>query len=144
MAVSLVTPVVGRKVFRHAFGFGDLWIQYEIRTGGVLPDQLDYVIVRHDFPELPEINESADMDRFFLTGQSLAAVQPSRGQTVWIDEQGRVTRLGRALRLGDLKILQNVGLAQDIRRAEMPPLSSPDEFLAVVAKLRAGSARQEN
>ena len=110
----------------------------------MLPDQLDYVIVRHDFPELPEINESADMDRFFLTGQSLAAVQPSRGQTVWIDEQGRVTRLGRALRLGDLKILQNVGLAQDIRRAEMPPLSSPDEFLAVVAKLRAGSARQEN
>lgn len=144
VAISLVADVVRRNASRGAFGFGDLWIQYEIRTGGVLPDQLDYVIVRHDFPELPEINESADMDRFFLTGQSLAAVQPSRGQTVWIDEQGRVTRLGRALRLGDIRTLQNVGLAWDIRRAEMPTLSSPDEFLAVIARLRTGSAGQEN
>jgi len=144
LAISFVASVLGRNASRSAFGFGDLWIQYEIRTGGLLPDQLDYVIVRHDFPELPEINETADIDRFFLTGQSLAAVQPSQGQTVWIDEQGRVACLGKALRLGDIRILQNVGRAQDIRCAEVPILSSPDEFLAVVARLRAGSARQEN
>lgn len=144
VAISLVADVVGRNTFRGTFGFGDLWIQYEIRTGGLLPDRLDYVLVRHDLPELPEINETADMDRFFLTGQSLAAVQPSQGQTVWIDEQGCVTRLGSALRLSDIKVLQNFGLAQDVNRTEMPTLSSPDEFLAVVARLRAGSTRQEN
>jgi len=133
LVVSLVAGVVGGKVSRGTFGFGGLWIQYEIHTGGLRSDRLDYVIVRHDLPEIPKPDKPSDMDRFFLTGKALRAVQPDPGQTVWIDPQGDVTPLGQALSLADIKSLQRAALTHT------PPITTPEEFLAALAKLKAGS-----
>ncbi len=132
---SLVAGAVGGKASRGTFGFGGLWIQYEIRTGGLRSDRLDYVIVRHDLPEIPKPDKPSDMDRLFLTGKALRAVQPDPGQTVWIDREGHVTPLGQALSLADVKRLRRAGLAN------IPPITTPEEFLAALAKLKAGSGR---
>ena len=151
-----------------SFGFGGLWIEYEVRSGGVLPKRLAYVVISETSPicsgydgstnactllfgdpnsitigqECGEISWTDSEGHVVRLGPGLrladvatpensVTVRPKRGETIWIDELRRVTSLGRALRLEDMETLGNA------RSDEGPTISSPEEFLATVARLRA-------
>jgi len=147
-----------------SFGFGGLRINYRVRSGGVLPERLAYVVISEVFPICSGYEQATNKCTFVFgdpnsitvrpeDGESLwtddqgrvrplrlediaklensVTFRPKRRETIWIDEQRHVTSLGRALRLEDIETLRNAS------SRETPKISSPEQFLAIVTRLRA-------
>jgi acyl-coenzyme A synthetase/AMP-(fatty) acid ligase len=123
--------IAGTSSSGGSFGFGGLGIHYEVRTGGLLADRLEYAVITQAYPQRQEYWESEGAYTLAFAGQDVMTVRPKRGETVWVDEQGHVTSLGRVLNAEDIATLKNS------TSAESPTLSSPEEFLATVARPRA-------
>lgn len=85
-------------VYGASFGFGNLYINYSVAHGGLLGDRLVYAVILQDnYPR--SSGESAEHKfAFVFPGDHLVIVQPRRGETVWVDGQYQITRLGRVLR----------------------------------------------
>ncbi len=129
--------IVGTSSSGGSFGFGGLGIHYEVRTGGVLADRLEYAVITQAYPQRQEYWESEGAYTLAFAGHDVMTVRPHRGETVWVDEQRHVTSLGRVLTAEDIATLNKS------TSAESPTLSSPEEFLARVARLRADKGEGE-
>jgi len=165
--------IFGSSSSFRSLGFGGLWIDYEVRSGGVLPERLAHVVISEISPigsggggstnactllfgdpnsitTGQECGETSWTDsqghvvrlgpgvrlEDMATPENSVTFRPERRETIWIDEQHHVTSLGRALSLEDMETLGNA------RSDEGPTISSPEEFLATVARLRAKSAQR--
>jgi hypothetical protein len=131
MGISIVQGViVGTSGYGGSFGFGNLYIMYDVDCGGLLPERLVYAVILPSFPE--QMKGGADNGcTFVFAGHHPVTVRPRRGETVWIDEQYHITFLGRALHAKDVAALRELG------NSGRPAISSAEEFLAIVAKLGA-------
>lgn len=131
----LVTAVrnftVGPNGAGGGFGFGGLWIQYDIRSGGLLPERFRYIVIAQTFPE-NQAQKSNGVFTFTFAGGNPIQVRSAGQETVWVDPQGSVTNLGRALCPKDIELLQTHN--HEVK----PPISTPEEFLAILERLRAG------
>jgi hypothetical protein len=159
--VGLVLLYVGIALVRSAlegtewyganFGVGNLRVSYSVDRGGLLPDRLLYAIIVPPSlaTQMSSTNTSctfefADGDSVTvrpkrgktvqLDGRHRVTIEPRRGETVWIDDQCRVTSLGRVLDAGDFAALEKASYEE--RSAH---LSSPEEFLALVTRLKSGA-----
>jgi hypothetical protein len=128
--------VVGRAGPHVSFSLGNLWIQYETRSGGLFGESLIRAVVTEGFPKHQSYDRSTETYGFALA-YGLATVRPERGEAVWVDEQGRVTHLGAVLHPEDLGALEKLKAQEDLSGGEGPSISSPEEFLALVDGLRA-------
>jgi hypothetical protein len=126
--------LVGPNGTAEGFGFGGLWIQYDIRTGGLLSESFRHIVIAQTFPENQAQGESAGVFTFTFAGRNPIEVQSAGQETVWVDPQGNVTNLGRVLRPEDIELMQTH------RNEVKPPISTPEEFLAIVERLRGGEA----
>jgi hypothetical protein len=124
--------LVGPNGNGEGFGFGGLWILYDIRTGGLLPESLKYIVITQTLSENQTSDGSTGVFTFTFVGRDPIEVQSAGQETVWVDPQGGVANLGRALRPEDNELLQT-----HIHEVK-PPISTPEEFLAILVRLRAG------
>jgi hypothetical protein len=122
---------VGLYSYGGGFGFGNLDVLYEVEAGGLLGERLVYAVIIPGFPERGYSKESDNTYTFRFADGNSVAVRPERGEMVWVDQRYHVQRLGRVLRAGDIHRLKEFG---DRRRSAT--ISSPQEFLAIVARLR--------
>jgi hypothetical protein len=106
-----------------SFGLGGPYIHYQVRNGRLLGDRLEYAVITQVFPK----NQWSDGSTytFLFTGHNPLTVRLKRGQTLWVDQQGRVTSLGQKLDPRDCEALR---LLADDRTLS---ISSLEEFLAV-------------
>jgi hypothetical protein len=126
--------VVGSAGPHVSFSLGNLWIQYEMRSGGLWAERLIHAVVTQGFPKHQMYHTSTNTYGLGLA-HGAATFRPERGETVWVDEQGRVTHLGRVLHPEDMEALEKLRAQQDLDGSEGPSISSPEEFLALVAGL---------
>ncbi|OHB65672.1 MAG: hypothetical protein A2Y77_15440 [Planctomycetes bacterium RBG_13_62_9] len=132
VGVAVVRAVLfGTSGHGGGFGFGNLYILYDVDTGGLLPDRLAYAVITPDLAE--QTQGSAEEFTFVFAGDHVVKVPPRRGETVWVDEQYQVAHLGRLLYPEDIAALQKPG------DTERSTISSAAEFLAIVVGLRAAS-----
>jgi len=146
-----------------SFSFGGLRINYRVRSGGVLPERLAHVVISQVFPICSGYEQATNKctfvfgdpksitvrpedgeiiwtdDRGHVTPLSLenmaklensVTFRPKRREMIWIDDQYHITHLGRALSLEDMEALRNAPTG------ERSTISSPEQFLAIVARLR--------
>lgn len=124
--------LVGPNGTAGGFGFGGLWIQYDIRTGGLLPESFRHIVIAQTFPENQAQGESAGVFTFTFAGRNLIQVQSAGQETIWVDPRGIVANLGRVLRPADIELMQTH------KNEVKPPISTPEEFLAILERLRGG------
>jgi len=155
--------ICGGESSSRSFGFRGLRINYQVRSGGVLPERLAHVVISEVFPICSGYEQATNKctfafgDRNSITvrpedGESLwtddqghvmplslenmaklensVTFRPKRRETIWIDDQCHITHLGRALSLEDMEALENAPTG------ERATISSPEQFLAIVARLR--------
>lgn len=115
-------------------GFANLTIMYEIHSRRVWPDRVEYVVVAEDCSNNGVCYGPPYTCMFLFADGSSITFQPKRGETVWVDEEHHVASLGRILDTDDIANLEQY------EKDEGLTISSPEEFLEVVAKLRAESA----
>jgi hypothetical protein len=152
VGIALVRSALeGTECYGARFGVGNLYVAYSVDRGGLLSDRLLYAIIVPSgfWAQMSSTNTSCTLE--FVDGNSVTVrpkrgktvriddrhrvtIQPKRGDTVWIDDQYRVTSLGRVLDAGDFATLEKASYEQ--RSAH---LSSPEEFLALVTRLRSGA-----
>lgn len=105
--------------------FGNLWVKYSSGGG------IDNVVCSVDSPTT--CTSGGPHDRWMLAfpdGSSVEFVIINQ-QTVWIDKQHRVTFLGPVLTKEDVSLMRSHGHDEKLK------ISSPDELLTLVKKLRA-------
>lgn len=123
--------LVGSSGTGGAFGFGGLWIQYDIRTGGLLPESFRHIVIAQTFPE-NQAQESTGVFTFTFAGRNPIKVHSAGQETSWLDPNGTVINLGQALRPADIKLLQTHN------KEVKSPISTPEEWLAILERLRGG------
>lgn len=125
---GLHSLIVGPNTSGEGFNRCGLWVDYRARTGGLLGETLVDAVVVKPFPQ----NQWFDGQTFgfVFSGDLSVEVRPQPGETVWVDDEGRVVHMGRVLKVKDLTMLKTASIRTSI--------SSPDEFLAVIDDLRAG------
>jgi len=130
MSFGIRDILIGSNGAGGGFEFGGLWIQYDIRTGGLPPEIFTCIVVAQTFPEsLSE--ESTDVFTYKFVGGNPIKVRSAGQETIWVDPQGNVVNLGLVLRPEDIRLMQTH------RNEVKPPISTPGEFLAILARLRA-------
>ena len=129
--------VLGTTGSAGMFSLDDLWIRYEIRSGGLVPERLEYVIVTPRHPSHQLRKQSRDTYTFVFAGTEPVTVRPKRGETVWIDAQGGVTHLGPVLASNDVNRLR------DLSNSDKLTVSSEDEFLSLVGEMTTGTASRD-
>jgi hypothetical protein len=134
LIVAVRGLIVGSDSTGGDFGFDGLWIRYKIRCGGLLPERFTSIVVMQMRPENQSYDGWTDMYSFTFPGKPPIQVRSAGTETIWVDSQGRVTNLGRVVLPNDIDLLET----HDSR--ENSPISSPEEFRATLARLRAGEA----
>jgi hypothetical protein len=139
MGTVMVRGLVGGTGgYGGSFSLGNLRIVYRVNSGGLLPERLAYAMITPDLAQ--RTTESDDgggtlvSDRggatIVFARDPSATIKVRRGETAWIDAQYRVTSLDRVLRPRDIRAIEKLS------DREKPTISSPEEFLAIVAELR--------
>ena len=105
--------------------FGNLWVGYSFDSDNVC------VVFSVDDPN--SIKHSSPTNNWKLTFLDNSSVEFNiiKDETVWVDEKHRVTFLGDVLSKEDLSFITN------LRHDEELKISSPDELLEIVNKLKA-------
>ncbi len=153
VGIALVRNVVltGTQWHGASFGVDNHCVWYSVDRGGLLSDRVLYAYVtpcglgtqmyNHgtfftlEFADSNSVTVRPKRGKTVqLDGRHRVTIQPRRGDTIWIDDQYRVTSLGRVLDAGDYAALEKASSEQ--RSAHV---SSPEEFLALVARLRSGA-----
>ncbi len=62
--------LVGTSGTGGGFGFGNLWIQYDIRSGGLLPERVRHIVITQTFPENQAQDESTGVFTFTFAGRN--------------------------------------------------------------------------
>ncbi len=89
------------------FGLGGLWIHYEVRTGGVLPERLGHVIIAEAFPVCQSYEGSTNRCTLAFGDPDSITIYSEGREISWTDDQGHVTRLGPGWALEDIGRLEN-------------------------------------
>lgn len=124
--------LVGSDGTGGGFDFGGLWVQYDIRTGGLLRARFRHIVIAQTFPE--NQCEFSDVFTFKFAGPSPIEVRAAGQETVWVDPNGSVANLGRALRPADIQLLKTHN--NEVKS----PILTPAEFLVILARLRDAGA----
>jgi hypothetical protein len=131
LVTAVPNSIIGSRSTGGGFGFGGLWIQYDIRSGGLLPERFRHIVIAQTFPE-NQAQGSTGVFTFTFAGRNPIQVRSAGQETVWVDPNGSVTNLGRVLRPADIELMQTHN--HEVK----PPISTPEEFLAILVRLRAG------
>ncbi|MHC4517371.1 MAG: hypothetical protein ACYTAS_02175 [Planctomycetota bacterium] len=129
--------IVGSSTSLDGFGFGVLWVQYRVRSGGLLADRLKHAVIIQAVPERQDYDDWTNTCMFTFSGHEILTVRPERGRTVWVDERGHVMPLGRALSADDIATLRSLSSDRTLS------ISSLEEFLAIVTELKADPVAPE-
>lgn len=116
------------------FGFANLTIMCEVHSGRVRPDRVEYVVVAQDCSNNGVCYGPPHRCIVLFADGSSIRFQPKRGETVWVDQDHGVRSLGPILDTDDITNLEQYA------KEEAPTISSSEQFLEVVAGLRAESA----
>lgn len=135
-AVPSVVYSVPPSASYAAFSMGNLWVGYLSNPRDALSGEIEYVICSADAPKTCRFDGSTWMFTFsdnddYGTGFGSGS---NTGETVWMDKQHGVTHLGPVLSKEDVLLLSKHRNDAEFR------ISSPDELLALVKKLRAEQA----
>ena len=134
-SISIVHGLIaGASGSEGGFGLGNLWIRYGMRSGGLLGERLTHVVIAPAFPEDQKYDGSTNAYTLVFAGGNLVTIRPHRGETIWIDEQWHVTSLDRALTAQDITALEKSS------SRKRHGITSAEEFLAIIARLRAEPA----
>ncbi len=90
-----------------------------------------HIVIAQTFPE-NQAQESTGVFTFTFAGGNPVEVRSAGQEAVWVDPQGSVTNLGRALCPEDIELLKTHN--HEVK----PPISIPEEFLAILERLRVG------
>ena len=134
LVINLVNGLLFPPTAGRGFGFGNLGILYEVNSGIILPDRVEYVVVVEDYSNNGACYGPPYTCIFLFADANSIRFQPKRGETVWVDEEHHVESLGRILDTDDIANLEHYEKDEELT------ISSPDEFLEAVVKLRAESA----
>jgi hypothetical protein len=115
-----------------SFKLGNLWIGYSS------DDVRESVICSVDSPKTCTYGGSDNSRELTFSDGSSVKFRVIRDETVWIDQQHKVTFLGPLLEQEDVALLRNW------RQREIPELSSPKELMMVVDELKAENAASTN
>lgn len=111
-----------------SFHVGSLWIVHSSNRGGFWSKETECVICSVDPPKSSRHGESTWM-LTFSDGNSVE-VKIKKDETVWIDEQHRVTFLGPILNKEDVSLLRNHRYDEEFK------ILSPEELLEIVKRLK--------
>jgi hypothetical protein len=130
--VSYVPPSASYSSFR----MGNLWIAYLSNPGDASLNETQFVICSIVIPKTWRSDGSTWTLTFSDEDDTSIGIGSSSDpdETVWIDKQHKVTHLERVLNEEDVSLLWNH------RHDENLKISSPDELLAFVKKLKAEQA----
>ncbi len=115
-----------------SLSFGDLWIAHLSDRRGFWSRETECVICSADPPKTWGYGRATC--RLTFSDEDSVEVKLKNKETVWIDKQHRVTFLGPVLGKEDVSLLRSHGYDKKYR------ISSADELLAIVEKLRAEQA----
>jgi hypothetical protein len=123
--------IVGGSSSRGAsVGFGNLWIQYDSRSGGLLGERVGNIVIVYTFPRGGQRYDESSYTCLLDDGHAVT-VQSRWKDTLWVDEKGDVTNLGQVLGARDIAMLRK------FESQGGSVVSSPEEFLSALAELRA-------
>lgn len=117
--------------FGGAFTFGNLWVGSSSGGGGIS------VVCAVDPPNTYGAGGATNLWTLEFGDGSSVEFNIMKNQTVWIDKQHRVTFLGPVLDKDDVALMRSHG--DDMKVT----ISSPDELLALVKKLKAEQATSD-
>lgn len=129
---SVVVSSVSSSASHTGFGIGNLWIVQLLDRRDGLSKETEYVICSVDFPKTYSYDGSGCM--FAFSDNTTAQFHSTNDRTVWIDKQHRVTFLEPILNKEDVSLLRNQRYNEEFK------ISSPEELLAIVNKLKAEHA----
>jgi hypothetical protein len=115
-----------------SFTFGNLWIVRLSDHGGFWSKRTECVVCSANSPTTWGYGGSI-CTLTFSDGNSVK-VTLKRNETLWIDKEHKVTSLGPVLDGEDVSLLGNCRYDENLK------ISSPDELLALVKKLKAEQA----
>lgn len=127
---SVVVSSFSPSASYTCFGIGNLWIVHSTNLGEGSYKETEYIIFSVDLPKTYSFDGSTWMFAFsddISTGFSTT----NRDKTVWIDKDHRLEFLGPVLNKEDVLLLRNH------RHDEEFKISSPEELLTIVNKLKA-------
>jgi hypothetical protein len=113
------------------FNIGNLWIVHSSNQNDSSTKKTDYVICSESFPKSCRYDGS---DWMFSFSDKSIGFSSSRDDTIWIDEQHELRHLGPILGKEDVAILR------DYRYDDELQISSPEELLTIVDKLKTERA----
>ena len=114
------------------FRIGNLWFEYLSDSGGFWSKDIECVTCSLDTPKTSSYDGSTMV--FTFSDSNSVEVNIKNGETIWIDKQHRVTFLGPVLNKEDILLLSNYRYDGELE------ISSPEELLAIVNKLKAEHA----
>jgi hypothetical protein len=114
-----------------SFNFGNLWVGFSSNSVGVT------VVCLVDSPNAIRFGGGTNPWTFGFQDGSSVEFNTIKNQTVWIDKKHRVTFLGPVLNNEDVSLMRTKGY--DVKFN----ISSPDDLIAVVEKLRDTKGESE-
>ena len=108
---------------------GNMWIDHLSDDGGIFSKETEWVICSLDQPKTSSYDGSTKV-LTFSNGNSIK-IKRRNGETVWVNKQHEVKFLGPILNK------ENIPHLFELRRDENLDISSPDELLEIVNKLKA-------
>jgi len=119
-----------------SFQVGNLWINHLSHSGGILSKKTEWVICSLDPPKTSSYDGSTKVLTF--SDSNSVEIKSKNSETVWIDKQHEVTFLGPFLDKEDVSLLNDLRYATELK------ISSPEELLTIVHKLKAENTASVN
>jgi len=111
---------------------GNLWIMRLSGHGGFWSRETECVILSVD--SFPGFSDGESPSTLTFSDGNSVKVTLKRNETLWIDKDHKVTSLGPVLDGEDVSLLRNCRYDENLK------ISSPDELLALVKKLKTEQA----
>jgi len=119
-----------------SFRVGNLWIMHSSDRGGFWSKETECVICSVDPPISSRHGDLPCMLTF--SDSNSVEFKIKNDETIWIDKQHRVTFLGPILNKEDMSLLRKHRFDKELK------ISSPEELLTIVNKLKAEHADSVN
>ena len=119
-----------------SFRVGNMWINHLSNSEGILSKDTEWVICSLDPPKSSSYDGSTKVLTF--SDSNSVEIKHKNGETVWVDKQHKVKVLGPVLDKENVPLLYNLRYDKELN------ISSPDELLEIVNKLKAEDVTSVN